>query len=137
MGLRVGWFGVAWRAGRNCLGTLGYRGRMVLPRVWRFFGLNDNMFKGWEGLSPLAKVMVNMQPILVLGESHFRQLGWTRAVTLFTLPFFPFPGAEVVTVESGFSVCPRLLVPATFLEADLWVRVPESLPSPEPRWVSR
>lgn len=78
-----------------------------------------------------------MQPILVLGGSHFWILGQTRAVALFALPFFPFPEVEVVAVESGFSVCPRLLAPGTFLGADLWVRIPESLPSPEPRWVSR
>ena len=110
---------------------------MVLPRAWGFFRLNGNLFKGWGCLSPLAKVIVKMQPILVLGGSHFQRLGLTRAVALFALPFFPFPGAEVVAVEAGFSVCPRLLAPATFLGVDLWVRVPESLPSPEPLWVSR
>lgn len=105
--------------------------------VWGFFRLSGNLFKGWGCLSPLAKVIVKMQPILVLGGSHFRRLGWTRAVALFALPFFPFPGVEVVAVESGFSVCSRLLGPATFLVADLWVKGLESFPSPEPRWVSR
>lgn len=64
-------------------------------------------------------------------------LGQSRAVALFALPFFPFLGTKVVTVEAGFSMCPRLLAPPTFLEADLKVGIPESLPSTEPRWVSR
>ena len=109
----------------------------VLPRAWGFFRLNGNLFKEWGCLSLLAKVMVKMQLILVLGVSHFRRLGRTWAVALFALPFFPFPGAEVVAVESGFSVCPRLLAPATFLEADLWMGLPESLLSPEPLGASR
>lgn len=110
---------------------------MVLPRVWRFFGLNSNLFKGWGCLSPLAKVMVKMQPILVQGGSHFWMLEWTRAVALFAFPFFPFPAADVVAAESGFSMCPRLLAPGPFLGSDMWLRVPKSLPSPEPCWVSR
>lgn len=110
---------------------------MVLPRAWGFFGLNGNLFKWWGCLSPLEKVIVKMQPILVLGASHSGRLGQTRAVALFALPFFPFPRAEVVAVETGFSLCPRLLAPAPFLEADLWIGVPKSLPSLEPRWVSR
>lgn len=111
---------------------------MVLPRAWgKFFGLSGNLFKGWGCLSPLAKVMVRMQPILLLGGSHCRKLEWTRAVALFALPFSPFPGAEVVAAESGFSLCPRLLAPGTLLGADLWANVPKSLPSLEPRWIRR
>ena len=131
------WLGGAWRTGRSCLEALGCLGGRVLPRAWEFFRLSGNLFKEWGCLSLLAKVMVKMQPILVLGVSHFRRLGWTWAVALFALPFFPFPGAEVVAVESGFSVCPRLLAPAPVLEADLWMGLPESLLSPEPLGASR
>jgi hypothetical protein len=69
--------------------------------------------------------------------SCFWRMGQTRDLALFALPFFPFPGTEVVAVEFGFSLCPRLLAPAAFLEADLWVEVPGFLPSPALRWVSR
>lgn len=120
---------------RNCLGTLGCLGGMVLSRAWGFFRLSGNLFKEWGFLSPLAKVMVKMQPILVLEGSHFGILGQTRAAALFALPFFPFLGADMVAVESGFSVCPRPLVSGTFLGTELWVGVLKSLPSPDPSWV--
>lgn len=82
-----------------------------------------------------------MWPTLMLGCSHFWRVRQTRAVALFALPFFPFPGTGVVAVVSGFSaavvVCPRLSALAFFLKADLWVGEPEPLLSPEPCWVSR
>lgn len=131
------WSGGAWRTGKCCLEALGCLGGRVLLRACGFFRLNGDLFKEWGCLSLLAKVMVKRQPILVLGVSHFRRLGRPWAVALLALPFFPFPGAEVVAVGSGFSVCPRLLAPATFLEADLWAGLPESLLSPGPLGASR
>lgn len=122
---------------RNCLGTLGCLGGVVLSRAWGCFRLSGNLVKEWGCLSLLAKVMVKMQPILVLGGSRFWISGQTSAAALFALPFLPFPGAEVVSVESGFSEFPSLLASGTFLGADLWLRVPESLPSPETCWISR
>lgn len=104
------------------LGALGFGGDIGLPQASGCFRHSD---------------LLKMWPTLISGGSHFWRVRQTRAVALFALPFFPFPGTEVVTVESGFSVCPRLLAPTSFLEADLWVGDPESLPSPEPCWVGR
>lgn len=136
-GGKARWLEGAWRTGKSCLEALGCLGGRVLLRACGFFRLNGNLFKEWGCLSLLAKVMVKMQPILVLGVSHLRRLGRTWAVALLALPFFPFPGAEVAAVESGFSVSPRLLAPAPFLEADLWTGLPEALLSPGPLGASR
>lgn len=104
------------------LGALGHLGNIVLRQASGCFRHSD---------------LLKMWPTLVFGGSQSWRVRQTRAVALFALPFFPFPETEVAAVESGFSGCPRLLAPASFLEADLWVGDPESLPSPEPCWVSR
>lgn len=86
------------------LGGWGYSGNVVLPQASGFFIPHD-LLKIW--------------PTLMLGGSHFWRVRQTTAVALFTLPFFPFPGTEVVAVVSGFSAFPRLSALAFFLEADL------------------
>lgn len=93
------------------LGALGYLGNIVLPQASGCFRHSD---------------LLKMWPTLVFGGSQSWRVRQTRAVALFALLFFPFPGTEVVAVVSGFSVCPRLLAPTSFLEADLWVGDPES-----------
>lgn len=86
------------------LGARGYSGNVVLPQASGFF-IPCDLLKMW--------------PTLMSGGSHFWRVRQTRAVALFALPFFPFPGTEVLAVVSGFSACPMLSALAFFLEADL------------------
>lgn len=84
--------------------ALGYLECIVLPQASCCFRTFD---------------LLEMWSTLILGGSHFWMVRQTRVVALFGLPFFPFPGTEMVAVESCFSVCPELLAQASFLEADL------------------